>query len=156
MPVQLVNITAGTCCVAPKPLDMTFAPGLHAPSRCQYRPRTTAPGHGHKEHRRRPRSAVVPSATELAAWALPEQVKQIFSTFNGLLLLPWPLMIFAPNASFTKAIIRSNLPFFILAGFYAYHFAAAAAQSTAAGQDLGAQVVFLFTEAVAGNNPRPS
>lgn len=96
---------------------------------------------------------MVVSAAELASYFEPEVVKPVFALFNTLLLLPWPLMIFFPNAEFTKGIIKSNVPLFIFIGFYAYTFAAATAQSSAAGADLGEQVKFLFTEAVAGTPP---
>lgn len=52
----------------------------------------------------------------------------MFTTYNTVLLLPWALMIFAPNLDFTKSIIKSNV---FLVGFslaYAYLFAAATVQ----------------------------
>ena len=80
----------------------------------------------------------------------PEAVQPVFTAFNTVLLPPWLAMVVAPHADFTKAFIRSGIPIGLFMAMFAYMFIAATAQSVANGNDIGQQVVFLFTEATAG------
>jgi len=49
-------------------------------------------------------------------------INQIFN-FANLFVLPfWGLMIFLPNWNITKKVMKSYIPFVILAGLYIYYF----------------------------------
>lgn len=102
------------------------------------------------------RTAPHAAASEIPSFLSPELVQSVFSTFNGLLLVPWPLMVFFPNADFTKSLIKSNAPLYAFIAIYAYLFAAATAQSAASGEDVTEQIRYLFTEAVADPNKMAS
>lgn len=65
---------------------------------------------------------------QVATVLSPDVVKSAFTFYNTVLLLPWLLMIFAPNLDFTKSIIKSNAFLILFCVAYAYLFVAATAQ----------------------------
>lgn len=89
-------------------------------------------------------------AGDLAVVFEPSVVRPVFETFNTLQLPAWFLMIFLPNTGVTKTMVRSNVVLLVSALMFVYLFAAATAQSVAAGNDVAADVAFLFTNAMQG------
>ena len=129
------------CRAACKPAPARL-PGHDARATCASSAAQTC---GHRSNSRR-----ILAASALPLPLQPEFVKPVFSTFNFLLLPPWVLMVAAPRAGFTKALIKSQVPMVAYSLLFVYFFIAATAQSVSQGNDISSQIVFLFTEATAG------